>query len=325
MDHLNAGDRLYLPDTTHPIRLLIYEYASAQPLSVALPDSVRREGRAMLNAVLEDARKLSPSVEVVTVPMPDSVLTNRDVFCQSARKADYALVIAPEFDGILERYARWAEDAGCRLLGPSPQAIALTSDKWGLHQHWLEHGVPTPSTRAPGKVPEPVGKYLCKHRWGAGSLGLHWWHPGDDIPHDHLVQEYVAGQSVSIALLITYSGHAMPLHPAMQHISSDGCFRYLGGSLLMDQHLGTRLKQLAYQAVKGIAGLQGYVGIDAVLGMATDGSEDKVLEINPRLTTSYLGLRQACRLNLVQSMVEAVICDRKFHISWGTDMVNWFS
>ena len=46
----------------------------------------------------------------------------------------------------------------------------------------------------------------------------------------------------------------------------------------------------------------GYVGVDLVLGRAPDGSEDAVIEINPRLTTSYIGLRSAAVGSLAEAM-----------------------
>ena len=44
------------------------------------------------------------------------------------------------------------------------------------------------------------------------------------------------------------------------------------------------------------------MGVDLVLGREPDGSEDFVIEINPRLTTSYVGLRAAARSNLAEAM-----------------------
>ncbi len=46
----------------------------------------------------------------------------------------------------------------------------------------------------------------------------------------------------------------------------------------------------------------GYVGVDLVLGREPDGSQDAVIEINPRLTTSYVGLRTAATSNLAEAM-----------------------
>ena len=68
------------------------------------------------------------------------------LFRRLARTADFTLVIAPEFDGILECRCRWALDEGSRLLGPSPDAVQLTADKLSLAAHLIRHGVPTPAT-----------------------------------------------------------------------------------------------------------------------------------------------------------------------------------
>ncbi len=59
--------------------------------------------------------------------------------------------------------------------------------------------------------------------------------------------------------------------------------------------------KLACSGTSLIPGLRGYVGVDMVL------SEDAVLliEINPRITTSYIALRQVIRLNLAQAIWEA--------------------
>jgi len=61
--------------------------------------------------------------------------------------------------------------------------------------------------------------------------------------------------------------------------------------------------KLARRAVECVPGLLGYVGVDLVLGAAEDGSRDFAIEINPRLTTSYLGLRQLAKSNLAEAML----------------------
>jgi tyramine---L-glutamate ligase len=303
------------------MRLFLYEYACAQPPSVVLPESVRREGRAMFEAVLEDARKLMPRLEVITLPIQDSGLRTQDYYSQ----ADYALIIAPEFDGILERYAREALAAGCKLLGPMPEAIRLTADKWELYRHWKRNGVPTPVTWLPTQLPAQAGLYLQKHRYGAGSLGIGSWQPGELITDQHLVQQFIMGTPVSVALLISLQGTITPLLPAKQEISSDGHFSYLGGSFLNDESLRDRVITMAIKAVQGIPGLQGYIGIDAILGTAKNGTKDMVLEINPRLTTSYMGLRRATQNNLIQCMQEAQTCDKVVPINWFPEDIRWTS
>jgi hypothetical protein len=47
-----------------------------------------------------------------------------------------------------------------------------------------------------------------------------------------------------------------------------------------------------------------------VLGAAADGTRDVVLEVNPRLTTSYVGLRQGTASNLAAAMLAIQRGDR---------------
>lgn len=297
-----------------PMRLFIYEYACAESHRSDIPDSVRREGRAMFDAVMEDATLLYPEIEIISLKSGGSSPG-------SFPSADYALIIAPEFDGILASRAEWAMQAGCQLLGPLPEAIRLTADKWSLYEHWKRQGVCTPRTWLPSELPTTSGRYLRKHRYGAGSLGIGFWSPGEPVEVDHLVQEYIDGVAVSLAMLISPAGHMTPLLPCKQHISRDGHFSYEGGSILNDSVVGKRLIELATLCIQGIPGLQGYVGLDA---MVTD-NEIFVVEINPRLTTSYLGLRALSKENLVSCLIKAVTTNSKVPLSWFPGELAWSS
>jgi predicted ATP-grasp superfamily ATP-dependent carboligase len=300
------------------LRLVIYEHACAvskNPLQLPqisheLPDSVVREGRAMLEALVKDARQLDPRVQVVVA----SELTE----LPAASQGDYALVIAPEFDSILQACVERMLALGYALLGPLPSAISLTADKWKLYQHWHQRGVPTPTTSI-GKPESPTGRYLTKHRYGAGSLGIQPWQSGMALQADHLVQQELSGEALSIALLLTRNGTMRPLPAARQFISTDGHYSYQGGELLNDPSLQKAMEKLAYAAVADIPGLQGYVGIDMVL------SDDILyaIEINPRLTTSYLGLRQVVSPNLLELMLIAVKCDRAVKMTFDAKPVRW--
>ncbi|HZZ78667.1 MAG TPA: ATP-grasp domain-containing protein [Gemmataceae bacterium] len=115
---------------------------------------------------------------------------------------------------------------------------------------------------------------------------------------DLILQAFVVGQSASVSLLIG-AHQTIPLLPARQTLSQDDRLQYLGGALPLPAPLAERATALALQAVADIADLRGYVGVDLVLG--DDG--DFTIEINPRLTTSYLGLRQVCRANLAELML----------------------
>src|SRR5437773_231135 len=115
------------------MRVFVYEYFTATGIGrePGSPEhGIYLEGRAMRDAVAEDFRRI-PGVEVI-------VSTGREV----PPKPCWCLVIAPETDGYLAAAAEKAVRAGHAFLGPSVEAISLTSDKLRLAEHWRAHGIP---------------------------------------------------------------------------------------------------------------------------------------------------------------------------------------
>ena len=94
---------------------------------------------------------------------------------------------------------------------------------------------------------------------------------------------------------------SVALAPASQHIEvhPDGSMHYRGGRV--PQPLPAGVIDLATRAVACVPGLRGYVGVDLVLG-----DQPLVIEINPRLTTSYIGLRRLARFNVMQAMLDVL-------------------
>jgi len=92
------------------------------------------------------------------------------------------------------------------------------------------------------------------------------------------------------------------LAPCKQRISEDGRLRYLGGELPLAAGLAERSVALAERALAALPETSGYVGVDLVLGRDPNGGEDFVIEVNPRLTTSYVGLRAATETNLAEAV-----------------------
>lgn len=303
----------------------------------------------MLWAVLEDLGRC-PEIETCTLldPCRNTTASNwpsrttvhfaesggeEQTFHALAAAADFSLVIAPEFDGILEQRCRWVEEEGGRLLGPSSAAIRLTADKLTLACHWQAHGIPTPSVLESLLEPLPTSfsyPLVLKPRYGAGSQATFLLHHEDDLvaavrqaraegwSSPLLLQTYSPGLAVSVAFLA--NGEQRYALPAVQQcLSGDGRFRYLGGRLPLPDDLDCLARHLAERAAVSVEGLQGWFGIDLVLGDADDGSGDAVIEINPRLTTSYLGLRRLARFNLAEALL-ALATDRPLPAwVWGTD------
>jgi predicted ATP-grasp superfamily ATP-dependent carboligase len=135
-----------------------------------------------------------------------------------------------------------------------------------------------------------------------------------------MAQAYVAGRAASISFL-TGPGTCVPLAPAAQHLSEDGRFRYLGGTMPLPAALAERAVRLGRRAIDAVAGWHGYVGVDLVLGQADDGSGDYAIEINPRLTTSYVGLRRLARDNLALAMLRVALGQDAGPLRWRSEVL----
>jgi predicted ATP-grasp superfamily ATP-dependent carboligase len=308
------------------MKLFLYEHLSAGGLGGAAPASLLREGRTMLAAVAADFARV-PGVAVTTLladglPALPSVRCVRDraTFLDLAGEADATLLIAPEFDGILESLSRAVLAAGGTLIGSSPEAVALTADKWRTFQHWQRRGVPTPATALTCDEATFPPPWVVKPRDGAGSQETFFVERRDDAIRG-IVQPFVPGTPASVAFLVG-PGQTLPLLPATQTLSRDGRFSYEGGVVPLDAALHDRAQKLALRAIAGIDGLRGYVGVDLVLGDSHDGSGDVAIEINPRVTTSYLGLQQMCASNLADTWLRTLRGD-DVRLTWRAGRVRF--
>jgi predicted ATP-grasp superfamily ATP-dependent carboligase len=128
-------------------------------------------------------------------------------------------------------------------------------------------------------------------------------------------QPFVSGRNASVSFLVG-TERLVPLCPVLQRLSSDGRFHYLGGELPLPANLAQRATALGRQAVKSVPGLSGYIGVDLVLGAAANGSEDHVIEMNPRLTTSYIGLRRLARENIAHAILNVTLGLPQPEVTW---------
>lgn len=238
-----------------------------------------------------------------------------------SRQADWTLVIAPEFDGHLHELAERVGRAGGRLLGPSVEVVRLASDKHQTAEHLQARGVGVPY----GIVLAPVEPLPLDFRFpavikpvdGAGSQGVQLVRAaGQAVARRGAMrlEEYQPGVAASVSFLCGPRG-IVPLLPCRQHLSDDGQFHYLGGSLPLSPLLAERATRLGLAAVRTLPGLLGYIGVDVVLGDDLEGSQVVVIEINPRLTTSYVGLRAAACCNLAAGII-AIAEGRDWKPTW---------
>ncbi len=307
--------------------IFVYEYCCA----IGATGSLGREGRAMRDAVADDFRQL-PDTTVLTLDAAG--FADASVrFAAMVRQSDAVLVIVPESETAGWERLALVERSGRPMLNPGLEAFEQCQCKQFLAGRWHAAGVPTPATWKLADWPMTRFPAVSKPRDGCGSEAInlisneveaHNLRTGgvsDRHPDELIVQDFIPGRAASVAFLIG-PGQIVPLLPTFQKLSDDGRFQYLGGEIPIPPALAARAVALGHRAVTCVPGLRGYVGVDLVLGEAADGSDDSVIEINPRLTTSYVGLRTLAETNLAGAMLD-VCAGRSVIIRWKAGHVRF--
>jgi predicted ATP-grasp superfamily ATP-dependent carboligase len=320
------------------VRIFVYEHVTGGGYAGRdVPMSLAREGVAMRTALLADLAALD-GLEIATItdrrflrPAPAGV-TMVPVESRSSRAAgalmrwaDAVWVVAPETDGCLARLATLVERRGKRLLGSSAPVVRAASDKAALASRLALAGLPHPTTIAlsegddPRAAAERLGfPLVVKPRYGAGAQGVRLVRSVGELRGAIaaarrvngtraargvvLLQTFVPGLAASVSL-VSDGRAAVPLTVNAQRVRLAPGASYRGGRTPLDHPLAAAAAQVAVAACAAFPGLRGYVGVDLVL----TGAGPIVIELNPRLTTAYLGVRAAVDVNVAALALAA--CD----------------
>ena len=105
-----------------------------------------------------------------------------------------------------------------------------------------------------------------------------------------LPEEWVEGSAYSISLNCKLSDFEI-LSINKQHITSNRLGKlFYGGVEPVENKMFKKLRESIFQPhliISNITDLRGFIGIDFIL---KDNSQISIIEINPRLTCSYIGL-----------------------------------
>jgi predicted ATP-grasp superfamily ATP-dependent carboligase len=230
------------------------------------------------------------------IVVPVGANEEETTFSRLVAEADYTALIAPETGGILADRARTIEQAGGRSLGSTPEAIEATADKLQLARHLAERGIRTPISRCvfpkkglPTDFPYPA---ILKPIDGAGSQSTYFVADAVSCLEEArrmktaILQPLVPGVVSSASFLIGPGSEVRLIAAGQQQMNvCDGRFVYEGGTVPVSPNgvaLGPR------RAAESVPGLRGFVGVDYVWDECNRCAT--VLEINPRPTTSYVGL-----------------------------------
>ena len=326
------------------MRLLVYEHISGggyagKPISL----SVLSEGFGMLRSIVSDFKsaghevtvlldarlsKLNPPIVadcIIPVFYPEEA---EKLLINAAKINDAVYVIAPETGQTLQSLVELVESIGKVSLNCDARAIQKVADKAVLYEMLKKNGLATPNTvmlnvdvglaevkqiiRSKFSYPvvfKPVDGVSCGGlsivkegaqvekavaKIKAESAGKHF-----------IVQEFTDGEAASVSVLCT-GGKALAISLNRQNVKVAGpeaVSSYEGGTVPFNHPLKQEAFSVGEKVAESFSGLRGYVGVDLVL------VKDKpfVVDVNPRLTTSYVGLCRVAAFNVAEALVNAVL------------------
>lgn len=269
------------------MKVLLAEY------SIAHDPVLAHEGRAMLGVIRGSFERCGYEVVV-----PDE----GDFAAEIERLApacDMGLVIAPDhllskFTMILEQHTH---NLGCGFM-----TVALCANKVQTQKVLRQHGIPVPGEPGPGKrVIKPVR--------GCGALGvrLSEGEPGTG----EFAEQYIDGEHLSVSIVANriigdacqyFTGNppaVLAVNRQQIRIDPNGSFQYLGGETPVHPDREQEIIATAKKVVE-VLGCQGYCGVDMVVA-----DKVHVIEVNPRITTSLVGIAVCMKEEIAELLVAA--------------------
>lgn len=296
------------------------------------------EGQAMLRAMAEDIAAVAELTVIVdddlNLDLPScekkSCVRFEPMWSQWVRAAqgcDAAIIIAPETEGILAKAVGMLRAADVPVVASTGDFLRITSDKWLCAKHFAQAGVPHPLTWEASEVQRGLslgshGRLILKPRDGCGTQGVRlasdFQQAAAEANASDIVQTYISGTPASIALIVQQSNTTI-LPAVAQEIAIDNC-AYCGGHGPLGPELQRRAMHLADQAMRAMPPTpRGFIGLDIVLGDSP--ADDVVIEVNSRLTTSYVGLRHIVKNNLAARILG--LDESPIHCVAKPDSVHW--
>jgi len=313
------------------MKLFIYEHITSGALIDApLPASLAREGHEMLMAIVQDFSQIA-NIELFILRdhrltaltqishVSSYPVTNANTFQHHyhdlLNHVDVVLPIAPETEHVLYDIQSDVLNSPAHLLGCQPAATEVCTNKLHYGQRFNRS---TPMTvKAKDFLASPFSSrtgFIIKPLDGAGCLDTLFCAQASDVSlflQQHIdslerliVQDYREGTPISLCLLADISGITV-LSINQQHIDinhQNGTLSYQGSTVNgVDDAIFSlqQAQKLAADIHKNIPGLFGFIGADLIVG------EDKIsiIDINPRLTTSYSALHQSLKINPAQLLL----------------------
>ncbi len=327
--------------------LLVLEHFSGGGVeeTESLPFDILCEGFAILRACVDGFSKCEGVC--VTTPLDDRIKDYSSFFNAKSVELlkggslqnfldsvisdfDACLVIAPESNDILEIYSSIIEREVV-LLAPSSFAVNFASNKLKVNGLAEKLGIKIPPTvvvncnddfdKALNSIKALGTPLVVKPIDGCGCEGLSFiknfnpkiikeamekaFNSSKKNRSEIIVQKWIEGVPASVSL-ISNGLSSIPLCLNYQNIDiseNSPLVSYSGGHCPLIHEKKKEAFKISQNLLSKIRGIRGYTGVDVVL------TDDNIflMEVNPRITTSFLGQYALLGPNLTQMILDATL------------------
>ncbi len=307
------------------MKLLVFEYITGGGFNKQeLPLALANEGLLMLQALLDNLAELK-TIELIVmldwrmIPLVKTHHAKRvilktenntiDELMRLSQQSDAVWLIAPECDGILQTLCHTIELLAKPLLTSPASAVAITANKFTTYQRLINHNIATVPTQLLTECTTLVGdntqEWLIKPIDGVGCTdtylinSLHDSHLLKLSKERYIIQPHIEGLKTSLSCLFK-QGQSWLLTINLQKFTIVNQRYQLEQIIVNHYPLSNNYQQLSANIAQAFPELWGYVGIDLI--ETTEHS--LVLEINPRLTTSFVGIHAALGINVAENCMQ---------------------
>jgi predicted ATP-grasp superfamily ATP-dependent carboligase len=251
-----------------------------------------------------------------------------NVYKQCLEKANYCFIIAPEFSNILYKLTKIALNYQKNIYSIGLEGINLGASKLKTYKFFKDYNLSTPKTYPiqikDGKINfdfiyEKLEEYhvpfIIKPEDGVGAESIYYFQSKKELElffskkviplntnRNYILQEFIQGTDLSVSIINNpledkLTNKLSILSINSQNIGFKGSFGasyYLGGYTPINQYAFVKKKLESLLEKVDLHHFKGIFGIDFV---KTLDNEIYFIEINPRLTTSYIGIRNIMNQN----------------------------
>jgi len=291
-----------------------------------IPASLAREGMLMMQAIIDEFIGNSSILLTVlldyrfkSIQLPSNVTI---VFVHENQcvyqllpdlfdTVDFIWPIAPEMDGELEKLTKLIEHKNVALLNSSSAAITICSDKLTTSNILKEKGLDVVKSMQWDLFSQNFsGPWVLKSKYGVGCLDNYFIANKEELikisqqinnKMDYVIQPYIKGEVLSLSCLFKHEKAWLLCCNKQDVVIDKGKFELKACIVNVSDENNDIYQNIIDQIASSIPGLFAYVGVDII---QAENMVPMILEVNPRLTTSYVGINQAIGYNVANAVIE---------------------